>query len=160
MIVNPPRCSLLSIYGPSVMRTSLSFTRTTVAELGGCSPPEKTHAFAAASSFRTTCSSPLILSRTSGGGSGPPGWYTLSRDFVIAGSPPGTRPLSVVLTIYTNGIWGDRQRGRRKLKRCPPFERRSREDTLLSLIDVAQQQRMLAHIACLVQNEKQYATGG
>ena len=47
MIVNPPMCSLPSANGPSVMSTSPSWSRTTVAVLGACSPPAKTHAPAA-----------------------------------------------------------------------------------------------------------------
>ena len=42
MIVKPPRCSLPSTNGPSVMSASPSLTRTTVAVLGGCSPPANT----------------------------------------------------------------------------------------------------------------------
>ncbi len=50
MMVNPPMCSLPSTYGPSVVSTSPSLSRTTVAVLGGCSPPVKTQAPAALSS--------------------------------------------------------------------------------------------------------------
>src|SRR5262249_11275780 len=53
-IVNPPMCSLPSAKGPSVVRSSPSFTRTTVAVLAGCSPAEKTQAPAAFISSRTT----------------------------------------------------------------------------------------------------------
>src|SRR5450755_1264021 len=42
--VNPPRCSLPSVNGPSVISTSSPRSRTTVAVLGGCSAPAKTHA--------------------------------------------------------------------------------------------------------------------
>ena len=47
MIENPPMCSLPSANGPSVVSTSPSSGRSTVAVLGGCSPPAKTHAPAA-----------------------------------------------------------------------------------------------------------------
>ena len=42
MIVKPPMCSLPSANGPSVMSTSPSLGRSTVAVLGACSPPVKT----------------------------------------------------------------------------------------------------------------------
>ena len=51
MIVKPPRCSLPSANGPSVMSTSPPSSRTTVAVLGGCRPPANTHAPAALSSL-------------------------------------------------------------------------------------------------------------
>src|SRR5206468_8752517 len=44
MIQKPPTCSLVSANGPSVVRTSPSLTRTTVAVSAGCSPLAKTHA--------------------------------------------------------------------------------------------------------------------
>src|SRR5262249_24762994 len=43
MTVTPPRCSLPSVYGPSVTSMSPSRYRTTVAVPGSCSPPPNTH---------------------------------------------------------------------------------------------------------------------
>src|ERR1019366_4541349 len=73
MMVNPPRYSLPSANGPSVVSTSLPCSRTTVAVLDACSPPEKTHAPAALSSWFRASSSAEIFARTSGAGSGPSG---------------------------------------------------------------------------------------
>src|SRR5208282_4598977 len=50
MIQNPPSCSFVSANGPSVVRTSPSLIRTTVAVDGGCRPPANTQAPAASSS--------------------------------------------------------------------------------------------------------------
>ena len=44
MIVKPPICSLPSTYGPSVIGMPSRRGWTTVAVLGGWSPPENTHA--------------------------------------------------------------------------------------------------------------------
>src|SRR5215467_3313909 len=41
MIQNPPRCSLVSVYGLSVIRKSPPDWRTTVADSGGSTPPWK-----------------------------------------------------------------------------------------------------------------------
>ena len=60
MMQKPPMCSLPSVYGPSVMSTSPSWTRTTVAVLGGCSPPAKTHAPAALISSLSASTSRMI----------------------------------------------------------------------------------------------------
>ena len=49
-------------------------TRTTVAVLGGCSPPANTQAPAARSSSFSASRSLEILSRTSAAGGGPSGW--------------------------------------------------------------------------------------
>src|SRR5664280_412307 len=49
MTQKPPSCSLVSANGPSVMITSPSRSRTTVAVFTGCSPPANTHAPAARS---------------------------------------------------------------------------------------------------------------
>src|SRR5690606_2578746 len=65
MMVKPPRCSLPSTYGPSVTRTSpVPPARSTVADDGGCNPPEKTHAPAARISSLSAFSSVTILSST------------------------------------------------------------------------------------------------
>ena len=79
MTMNPPICSLASAKGPSVMSTSLSFTRTIVATLGGCSAPLKTHAPAALISLSKTATSRMTFARNSGGGRGPTGSITLSK---------------------------------------------------------------------------------
>src|SRR5207247_676716 len=68
MTVSPPRNSLPSANGPSVIRTSPSLKRATVAVLGGCKPPANTHAPAALISRLTASSSRRIGSRTSRGG--------------------------------------------------------------------------------------------
>ncbi len=70
----PPRCSLPSTYGPSVVSTSPFWNRTTVAVLGAWSPSEKTHAPAAFSSSFTAATSRLIWSRFTVGGGSPSGW--------------------------------------------------------------------------------------
>ena len=41
--MNPPRCSLASMNGPSVRSASPSRVRTTVAADGACRPPANTH---------------------------------------------------------------------------------------------------------------------
>ena len=61
-------CSLPSTNGPSVISTSPSCARTTVAVLGGCSPPVKTHAPAALISAFSASTSRMIWSRTLGRG--------------------------------------------------------------------------------------------
>src|SRR5689334_216691 len=71
MMVMPPRYSLPSANGPSVMRTSSSLKRTTVALLGACRPPLNTQAPAAFISRRTASSWRMIGSSTSRGGIGP-----------------------------------------------------------------------------------------
>jgi hypothetical protein len=73
-IVKPPMCSFPSANGPSVVSTSPSRGRRTVAVLGGCRPPANTHAPAALSSWLSASRSLMILSRTSGGGGPPAGW--------------------------------------------------------------------------------------
>src|SRR5262245_29183050 len=72
-IKNPPICSFPSVKGPSVMSTSSPFTRTTVAVVGGCSPPLNTHTPADLISSTSARTSRITLSRTSGGGVGPSG---------------------------------------------------------------------------------------
>ena len=74
MIQNPPMCSLPSAKGPSVMSTSPSAARSTVAVSGGCRPPVNTQAPAALSSASTALTSRMIGSRISGGGGSPSGW--------------------------------------------------------------------------------------
>ncbi len=68
MTVKPPRCSLPSMNGPSVITISPLTGLSTVAVLGGCNPPVNTQAPAALSfAFQApTCS--MIGSSTSGGG--------------------------------------------------------------------------------------------
>jgi hypothetical protein len=98
MIVKPPRYSLPSAKGPSVIRTSLPLARTTVAVPGSCSPPAKTHAPAARSSWLTTSRSRMIGSSFSGGSEPPVGWYIASRYWVMGdyllGGVAGVRPAS------------------------------------------------------------------
>jgi hypothetical protein len=72
--VNPPRCSLPSVNGPSVSSGVPSRSRTTVAALAGCSPAAKTQAPAARISSFSAASPAMIGSRTSGGGGSPSGW--------------------------------------------------------------------------------------
>ena len=50
MTQKPPMCSLASANGPSVVIVSPSWTRTTVAVSGPCSPPAKTQRPAAVTS--------------------------------------------------------------------------------------------------------------
>ena len=71
-IVMPPICSLLSMNGPSVVTTSPSWWRSTVAELAGCSPPLKIHTPAACISFCTASTSRMIFCNASGAGCVPP----------------------------------------------------------------------------------------
>src|SRR5262249_53389829 len=108
-IVNPPRGSLPSTYGPSVTRPSPALTRSTVAVLAGCRPPEKPPAPAAFISVVTASTSRMIGSSRSRGGGSPSGWYMLIRYCVIGGSsrtwPPARRRL---LILYTNAVAPDR----------------------------------------------------
>ena len=67
-------CSLPSANGPSVMSTSPRCTRTTVAVLGGCSPPVNTQTPAALASFDDRVDVAHHPRRTSGGGGSPSGW--------------------------------------------------------------------------------------
>src|SRR4029450_2875880 len=85
--------------------------RRTVAVLGPCSPPAKTHAPAAFISAFSASRSAMISSRFSGGG-GPSalGCITLSRYRVIRRSSFGSAPARCQrLTPYTNEMCPDRQ---------------------------------------------------
>jgi hypothetical protein len=63
-----------SVNGPSVMSTSPSVARTTVATSAGCRPPVNTQAPAALISSLRAFMSRMIGSRISGGGGSPSGW--------------------------------------------------------------------------------------
>src|SRR3954470_6723081 len=104
-IEKPPMYSLLSMNGPSVVRTSSSLTRTTVAVLGACSPAANTHAPASFISWLSASTSAMTLSRSTSGGGVWLGWKTVSRYCGISGL------LSVAVTLYTNGGGRDRQAG-------------------------------------------------
>src|SRR4051794_19526966 len=85
-MVKPPRCSLLSRYGPSVVTTFPSRARAT--DVWGSSPAANTHSPAARISALIPPSACMIGPRISGGGGSPSGWYIASRYFVIVGSFP------------------------------------------------------------------------
>src|SRR6266487_2470788 len=70
LVPEPTMCSLPSANGPSVVSTSPSWTRTTVAMLGGCSPPANTHTPAALSVVLKAATSVYICCIFSVGGSG------------------------------------------------------------------------------------------
>src|SRR5690606_12582195 len=74
MTVKPPRCSLPSAYGPSVISTSPSLARSTVAVPGACRAAANTHVPEARISSLSASSLSMIGSRTSGGGGSPSGW--------------------------------------------------------------------------------------
>src|SRR5688572_22141948 len=73
-IVKPPRCSLPSRYGPSVISGSPPLTRTTVAVAAGCRPLENTHWPAALISSLSAPSSRPIRARSTSAGGSPSGW--------------------------------------------------------------------------------------
>ena len=86
---NPPMCSLPSANGPSVISLSPSWTRTTVAVLGGWSPPANTHAPADCSSALKAATSWYIFCAASGGGGALPSTEcTLSMYCFIEGLLP------------------------------------------------------------------------
>ena len=74
----PAQVLLALDVGPSVVSTSLPFSRTTVAVLDGCRPPANTQAPAARSSAFTPSTSRMIGSRNSADGTSsgvsPSGW--------------------------------------------------------------------------------------
>src|SRR5260221_5979306 len=80
-------CSLLSANGPSVISMSPSWTRTTVAVLGGWSPPANTHAPADWSSLLNAATPRYAFCAASGGGGALPSTEcTLSMYCFIEGS--------------------------------------------------------------------------
>src|SRR4051812_6397983 len=106
----PPRYSLPSANGPSTTRTSSSFGRSTVADDGAASPPEKTHAPASRTRVCTASTRAMIALSSSGPGCAPSvGVTTLSRYWVISGPPVLSAGPSPALTLCTNDFRPDRQ---------------------------------------------------
>ncbi|SHX30804.1 Uncharacterised protein [Mycobacteroides abscessus subsp. abscessus] len=72
MMLNPPSCSLVSVYGPSVVVCPAALAVTMVAVSAGCRPAANNHTPASCIRRVTACTSaPMVSSAASSGCTAP-----------------------------------------------------------------------------------------